>query len=75
MNKLKNFLKDLWRNEWTPASLLTKTTGGHWIEYHTPFVSFFGTETGCWIDETERTPFGKFVDNLPGIIAFPFMLL
>jgi hypothetical protein len=75
MNNIKKLFKFLWKNDWTPASLLTKITGGHWIKYDTPYISIFGTETGYYYRETERTSFGKWVDKLPGIAAVIFFLL
>jgi hypothetical protein len=70
---MREFLKNIWENKWSPFYFLNGDDKGSWIKYETPDVSLFGTSTGFWDSDYERTNFGKWVGNLPAFLALIFL--
>lgn len=71
---MRNFLKMIWKNEWSPFYLLNGEDKGHFVEYTTPpRFSFFEPAAGFWYSHYDKTRLGKWVDNLPGILALIFL--
>ena len=74
--RIKKLLKIIWKNDWEPADLLRTVTSSKYVEYDEPLdLGFFGKDYGYVSETKERTALGKWIDNLPTVIALPLLLI
>lgn len=74
---VKKLLQIIWKNRWEPADLLRTVTSSEYVKYDEPLDlgCFWGKDYGFVYETKERTALGKWLDDLPAIIALPLLLI